>query len=132
MPITFMPRRGTILLCDFDVACVPPEMNKRRPVIVLSRYEMNHRHARAAGHCTVVPTSATQPRTVGPEDVFVPVGTYWSFGLDTWVKCKMVCTMSHDRLDLFFRFGKRHPSEFLTDKDMARVEAGVRYALGLP
>jgi uncharacterized protein YifN (PemK superfamily) len=132
LAITFAPRRGAILLCDFDMACVPPEMNKRRQVIVVSRREMNHRHAKAAGLCTVVPVSATQPASLGPEDVFLPAGRYWSFSRDSWIKCRVLCTLSHDRLDLLLRFGRRHPSEFLLDDDMAKVETAIRTVLSVP
>jgi uncharacterized protein YifN (PemK superfamily) len=53
MAITFQPRRGAIVLCNFDMARVHPEMDKNRQAIVFSITELNHRHGRFAGHCTV-------------------------------------------------------------------------------
>ena len=107
-------------------------MNKMRQAIVVSRYEMNHRHARAPGLCSVVPASATRPNSVGSEDVFIPAGKYWSLPKDSWVKCKMISTISHDRLELLLRYGRRHPTEFLQDDDMANVETAIGFVLGIP
>jgi len=36
MAINFVPRRGLVLICDYDVARVHPEMNKSRRVVVIS------------------------------------------------------------------------------------------------
>lgn len=45
MPITFSPKPGTVLLCDYDLgrtAHVPPDMTKRRPVVVVSPRSRHH------------------------------------------------------------------------------------------
>lgn len=132
MAITFVPRRGAILLCNFDLAFVPPEMNKERQAIVVSRYEMNHRHARAPGLCSIVPASATRPTSPGREDVFIPAGRYWSLPKDSWIKCRMLSTVSHDRFNLMLRRGRRHPTEFLAVEDMERIEDAMRFVLDIP
>jgi uncharacterized protein YifN (PemK superfamily) len=93
--ITFQPKHGAILLCNFDLARIEPEMDKRRQVIVFSRTELNHRHGTYAGHCTVIPTSSKPPKTRGPEDILIRVGKYWSFSVDSWVRTKMIMTVSH-------------------------------------
>ena len=132
MPITFAPRRGALLMCDFDMACVSPEMAKVRRVVVVSPNHLNHRHGRAPGLCLVVPFSATPPATPGPHDVFFPAGVYRSLTVDVWAKCAAVTLVSHDRLD---RVGVRrgvYLREMLSPADMARIEAGLRAALGLP
>ena len=36
MPITFHPSPGTVLICDFTTGFQPPEMVKRRHVVVVS------------------------------------------------------------------------------------------------
>jgi uncharacterized protein YifN (PemK superfamily) len=131
-PITFAPRRSAILLCDFDMARVHPEFDKRRQAIVLSITSLNHKHATLAGLCTIVPTSSQQPRTIGPEDVLIPVGSYWSFDEDTWVRAKNITTVSHTRLSLLHYNGRPRSTEFLNDKDMARVELAVKHAMGIP
>ena len=131
MAVTFTPQRGAILMCDFERAFVPPEMPKMRQAIVISIKDMNHRYAKAAGICTLVPVSSKRPKDQGPEDVLIPLGKYWSFSLDSWAKCSMICCMSHERLDLVLRGGRRHPSEFLDEADMQRISAAVRHVLDL-
>ena len=36
MPLTFHPDPGTLLVCNFDTGFIPPEMVKRRLVVVIS------------------------------------------------------------------------------------------------
>ena len=110
MTIRFTPVRGAILMCDFSRAFVPPEMTKIRQAIVVSIKAMNHPYANAPGICSLVPVSGVAPHTPGHEDVFLPFGKYWSFSKDSWAKCSMICCMSHERLDLVLRRGKRHPA----------------------
>jgi uncharacterized protein YifN (PemK superfamily) len=129
--ITFAPRRGAILLCDFDMARVHPEMDKERQAVVVSIAPLNHKHATSAGHCTVVPISATEPKTIGPEDIPIPYGKYWSFKRDSWARCKMVHTVSHTRLSLLLRQGRLHPSEFMDAADMQRIMAGLKFVLDI-
>jgi len=106
-------------------------MDKRRQAIVFSIKDLNHRHAMAAGLCTIVPTSSEKPRTVGPEDLLISAGKYWSFSVDSWVRSKNLVTVSHDRLSLLNKNSRPHPTEFLDEADMARVAAAIKYVLGL-
>ena len=131
MAINFAPRRGAILLCDFARARVHPEMDKRRQAIVVSTTAVNHRHGAFAGHCTVVPTTSQVPQTIGPEDVLLPVGKYWSFTVDSWVRCKMITTVSHDRLDLLLRNGRPSRTEFVDEVDLARILTALRHVLAI-
>jgi len=132
LPITFAPNRGAILLCDFDLARVAPEMDKNRQVIVVSLTKLNHKHGLNPGACVVVPVSSQEPTTVGPEDVYLPVGKYWSFRQDSWARCKMVDTVSHSRLSLLLRDGRPRRSEFMDEGDMLRIVNGLRFALQIP
>lgn len=92
MPINFHPKAGMVLMCDFG-DCVSPEINKVRPVVVISPNNM-----RRPGLCTVVPLSTTAP---------VPVENYHYKLLsnplggeaDNWAKCDLVTTVSTKRLD---------------------------------
>lgn len=130
MAIKFAPKRGAILMCDFGRANVPPEMNKVRPVVVVSLTRFNHRHGTSAGHCTVAPFSATEPDP-SSADVFIPSGRYWSLTKDSWVRCRMISTVSHERLDLVLRGGRRIPNEFMNADDLALVETAARQVLGI-
>ena len=99
MPLKFHPEQGTILICDFK-GFVPPEMVKRRPVVVVSpRFRTRDRL------CTVVPLSTTPPRP--------KCGYHLEITLDEplpapynetsmWAKADMLCAISHDRLQLPF------------------------------
>ena len=131
MAIYFAPQRGAILICDFDMARVSPEMNKPRQVVVVSTTALNHRHAKAPGTCVVVPFSTVPPNSDGDEEVFIGSGSYWSLPEDSWARCKLVDTVSHDRLDLLLRRGRRMRSEFISSTDMIRIEEGIRVALGI-
>lgn len=131
-PITFAPKRGAILLCDFDMARVPPSIDKRRQAIVFSLTEFNHKHALGPGRSMVVPTTASEPETTGPEDVFIKAGKYWSLEEDCWALGKLVTTVSHRRLSTLHRDRVQVLySEFLDDADMLRVGEAIKHSLGL-
>ncbi len=57
MALTFQPRPGTVVMCDF-AGYVVPEMVKVRPVVVIARNRKN-RHL-----VTVVPLSTTVPNNM--------------------------------------------------------------------
>lgn len=130
MPITFVPQRGQILMCDFDMARVPPEMRKVRRAVVVSRRAYNRRHGSRPGTCTVVPISASQPQDGLPSDVSLAPGIYRSLQVPTWAICSHIDTVSHDRLDrVAYRSG--FLSEHMSPADMARIEAALRQVQGL-
>ena len=144
MSITFTPRRGAILMCDFgpdplDSRTFPlnvppvstaPEVWKRRRAIIVSDNRLNHKHGAGPGLSTVVPCSATPPNTPGPWDVPFAARSYRSFTLDVWANCASLFRVSHDRLDRVIA-GQGYRGDFLRPADMARVEDGLRAALGL-
>lgn len=129
--IAFVPRRGQVLMCNFDMtSSVPPEMCKKRRVVVVSPRSHNHRHGAKPGHCLVVPFSATSPILVTAAEVAFPAGRYRSLTVPTWALCGMVQSMSHARLDRVAA-GRIFLSECLSANDLARIEAGLLHALGL-
>lgn len=128
--IMFAPKRGAILMCDFDMATVPPEMRKRRRVVVVSPRSYNRPHRSAAGKCIVVPLSATEPRELRASHVSFPVGAYASFTVSVWAICEMVAHVSHARLDRVAS-GQRFLSEQMAPADIERIERGLRHALGM-
>jgi uncharacterized protein YifN (PemK superfamily) len=144
MAITFTPRRGAILMCDFgpdplDPLTFPlrvppvstaPEVWKTRRVIVVSNDRLNHKHGVGPGLCTVVPCSATPPATPGLWDVPFAARSYRSFTKDVWASCASLFRISHARLDRVIA-GQGYRGDFLSHGDMARVEDGIRAALGL-
>jgi mRNA interferase MazF len=108
VPITFHPRAGQILHCDFSQGFKDPEMVKReRPVVVLTPY-IQGRHQLV----TVVALSTVPPSPVLPFHCQIPknsmpqLGRFQEYG--TWVKGDMVYSVGWHRLDLI-RLGKRDP-----------------------
>jgi mRNA interferase MazF len=78
----------------------PPEMVKRRPVVVLVG-KLPYRDRLA----TVVPLSGTAPFAGCDYQCLITLGQYLPAPFDGqrewWVKADMVATVSFDRLDLF-------------------------------
>lgn len=134
MAIQFPPAPGDILICDFSSGFRPPEMVKRRPVLVLSP-RLRHRD----GLCTVVPLSTTAPRRTVPYQcrVTLPFAPPPPFqAVEVWAKADMLATVAFARLDLMRSArranGKRAYLKIrLAEPDFTRVQDCVRTALGL-
>jgi len=96
MAIKFHPKIGAICYCDFTRAFVPPEMQKRRPVIVLSSPNLPR-----SGLVTVVPTSTTPPAPVRNFHYLLkleePLPSPYN-SPEMWVKADMLYSVSFDRL----------------------------------
>lgn len=94
MAITFHPKAGMVLMCDFR-GYILPEIIKTRPVAIISP-----NHLKRPGLVTVAPLSTTAP---------VPVCEYHyqlkgnpipgDSATEVWAKCDLVATVSVDRLD---------------------------------
>lgn len=86
MSITFHPNPGTVLICDFSTGFQPPEMVKRRHVVVVSPRRRHH-----SGLCLVVPFSTVAPNPVEAFHHLIPVGAYPFFHpqRDVWAKGDM-------------------------------------------
>lgn len=132
MALLFSPKLGMVLICDFDSGFVPPEMTKKRPVIVVGE-EMRGR----VGTCLVVPTSTTEP---DPQTAFHVQLDPLSLpsrlrGQRSWAKCDMVTTVACWRLDRVMNArvnGRRqYVTHRVTASDLVAVQKGVLYALGL-
>jgi uncharacterized protein YifN (PemK superfamily) len=131
MPLPYHPRRGEVLICDFETGFRPPEMLKKRPVVVISCKESHNRKL-----CTVVPFSTTAPLPVMPwhhslAHVSVP-------GLQAtapmWAKCDMLATVSFDRLNKPYvktRSGRRFVELVLETADLAALDHCIRRYLSL-
>lgn len=127
MAIYFVPTPGTVLLCDYGFSGVPPEMTKRRPVVVLSP-----RRRRTNGTYLVVPLSRSVPRPMEPVHCRIAAGTYAFLDsrIDSWAKCDMVAAVSGERLDRL-RFAQRYVAPQISLLDLDRLYAGVLCAFGL-
>ena len=99
MAITFHPKPGQILMCDFTYGFREPEMVKNRPVIVLT--------PSMAGRgklVTVVGLSSVRPAVICDYHCILPPATLPMLGnfqtKETWVKGDMVYAVGFDRLNL--------------------------------
>ena len=116
-------------MCDFDTGFKPPEMVKRRPVVVVSR-----RHRNIA---TVVPLSTVQPEPME--------ACHYEMSLDSmprslrdercWAKCDMVTCAGFWRLDRVRdgkcpKTGKRlYVAYPILDDDLEQIRHALRYVL---
>ena len=127
MPINFHPNRGTVLMCDFTTGFKPPEMVKRRQVVVVSP-----RYRRHTGLCLVVPFSTVAPHEIEPHHHEIPAGTYDFFdpAKTTWAKCDMLTCVCFDRLDRLLLYG-RYAAPQLKPADLAAIQLAVGRALQL-
>ena len=70
MALQFHPKAGAIVIAQFPDDFLHGEMEKRRPVIIVSRHVPRDRQTCA----TVVPISTTAPHALRPHHVIVPAG----------------------------------------------------------
>ncbi len=125
--LTFQPKPGSVVYCDYR-GFVLPEMVKKRPVIVVSKHRQNSKLL------AVVPISSTPP--TNPTDYHVEMDVqFCSAHLSIqkcWVKCDMINVVSTDRLNLVRdkKSGIRHaPDVGIIFLD--RIKEGIRKAHGL-
>ncbi len=131
LPINFVPERGRILMCDYRIFRVHPEMDKKRRVVVVSPRSYNERHGAGPGRCLVVPFTGTDPGNfLKLADVPFPKGVYKSLTVDTWAICSAAMCLSHARLDRVAT-NAGYSLEVLSAADMVRIEEGLRHAFGL-
>ena len=113
-------------MCDYRTGFVPPEMVKRRPVVVVAV----HSHRR--GPYVVVPFSTAAPRAVELFHIRIPAGRYsfLSSTLDVWAKCDVMAAVAPGRLDRFYWRG-RSAAPMIASGDFRSIQRGVLHALGL-
>ncbi len=130
MAITFHPTPGTVLMCDYR-GFKPPEMVKKRLVVVVSR---KHRDL-----ATVVPLSGTEPVPLEKchhemHDASLPMPFR---GGPMWAKCDLITTVAFRRLDRV-RAGK-HPTtgkrmysaKPVRPEDFRAIREAIIHVLGL-
>lgn len=130
MALTYQPKIGQVVMCDFS-GFIEPEMVKRREVVVIARSKQNSQLV------TVVPLSATHPGVVqthhhqlskDPRPGGVP-------GTTVWAKCDMVTTVCLQRLDLPYTSSRRGKREsvrvLLPPQELEVIRSCVAAALGM-
>jgi mRNA interferase MazF len=135
MALNYYPKTCEILLCDYGTSIIPPEMNKRRPVVVISP-----RIRRRGALVTIIPLSTTAPN---PQDshhcqilLKLPLPPPFANPL-MWAKCDMIATVSLARLDRFRlrSHGQSGTRKFVTGQlendQIKAIRFGVLCGLGL-
>ncbi|MDI3336397.1 type II toxin-antitoxin system PemK/MazF family toxin [Defluviimonas aestuarii] len=126
MPISFHPRAGQILMCDFRGFQVP-EMVKVRPVMIISP-RLPYRGDIAA----IVPLSLTAPLHNLPFNVRLSrnYNPLEADDLPVWAKCDMLMNLSIRRLEGFKVGRRKWETPQATGEDLKAVRAGILAALG--
>jgi uncharacterized protein YifN (PemK superfamily) len=125
MPITFHPGAGTVLICDFSTGFQPPEMVKRRHVVVVSPRRRHH-----SGLWLVVPFSTVAPDPVEAFHHLILVGAYPFFHPqnDVWAKADTLTCVAFRRLDRVLLNG-RYVAPSLRADDFAAIQRAILAAL---
>ena len=115
-------------MCDFR-GFIEPEINKRRPVIVVTP-RLPHRDRLAM----VVPTSTTPPKY--PQPFQVRLSRNYHPNEDTavavWAKCDLITSVSFVRLDRFKISARQYLAPEVSAADLEAVRKGILAALGFP
>lgn len=127
--IRFHPHPGEVLFCGFPEPGTqphaPPEIVKRRRVVILSRRDENVTRTTLL----VVPLSTQEPDPLEP--FHYRLQTHYPFlGPAVWVKGDLVAHVAIARLDRVFV--QRTPIRaYLTPDDFTGVRSAVLHAMGL-
>ena len=126
MPITFHPRPGTVLMCDFTTGFIVPEIVKRRPVVVVSPH-----HLKRHDLYTIVPLSQTEPTPLEPYHVHFPhTPVAGQFG-PCWAKCDLIVSVAAARLDRK-KVGRGHYRiTNISQLELDAILLAIKYSLGI-
>jgi len=137
MAITFHPKRGQILVCDFTDGFKAPELVKNRPVLVITPPIVGR-----AGLVTVVGISSVEPNPMLPFHLRLARAHMPQLGAfqkaDSWVKADMIYTVDFHRLNQIL-LNKRDPKtgkrayfrRELPSALMAQIEECVMHGLAM-
>lgn len=126
MPITFHPRPGTVLVCDFTTGFMVPEIVKTRPVVIVSPH-----YIRRPGLYTVVPLSQTEPDPLEPYHVHFPQTPVAGCHGPCWAKCDLVMSVSAARLDRKKVGRGQYRVTNVSVEQLAAIMASIKYGLGI-
>jgi len=133
MGLTYYPKQGEILLCDYDTGFILPEMTKIRPVVVISP-----RLRRRAELVGVVPLSTTEPAQMDGHHCRIELERPLPYPFNSpvmWGKCDMLATIAKSRLDRFKgarKGGARvYTSGQLSAEQFKALQAATLFGIGL-
>jgi uncharacterized protein YifN (PemK superfamily) len=125
MAITFHPKAGTVLMCDFS-GFRAPEMIKTRPIVIVSP-----NHLRRAGLYTVVPLSCSAPDPIEAYHYKLKKDPLPYSNAESWAKCDMVATVCVDRLERI-KVGRGHfKTSAISSEELEAIRNCLKYVLGI-
>lgn len=126
MALTFYPKAGCVLMCDFD-GYVEPEIIKVRPVVIVTTD-----HLKRGPLFGVVPLSSTAPDHVEPYHYKLAKDPIPNSKAEAcWAKCDMVATVRLDRLDRF-RVGHRaYKTSGISKEELEAIRQCLKYVFGI-
>lgn len=132
MGLMYYPNPGEILLCDYGTRVVAPEMDKRRPVVVVGP-----RLRRRGELVGVVPLSTTAPDELQDFHHRFELANPLPSPFDSpvmWAKCDMFSVLSRSRLDRF-KAGRGDRRIFVAGKvspeQLRQIRMALLHGLGL-
>lgn len=134
MAIDYHPKRGTLLVANFDEGFRKPEMVKKRLYVVISPPIQSR-----VGLCTIVPLSTTAPTAAQrfhyKFEIPFQLPAKWN-QKELWAKCDMICAVGFHRLNLLLmakdRIGKRqYQLSTLSKVHMEGIGNAVLAGIGL-
>lgn len=135
MALSYHPRTGEIVLCNYNTGFIAPEMVKLHPVVVVSP-----RLRRRDNLVSVVPLSTTPPTPAELHHCQIALAIALPKPFDApimWAKCDMMATVALARLDRF-RDGRGAgggPRRFTTGKvseaQLIEIRKAMLHGLGL-
>ncbi len=136
MPLSYYPRVGEILVCDYGHHAIEPEMTKARPVVVIGP-----RLRRRADLVGVVPLSTTAPNEMQDYHCRIELAQPLPPPFDSpvmWAKCDMFSSVSLARLDRFKeprnRYGgaRKWMTGRVSREQLEALKSAVLRGLGFP
>jgi uncharacterized protein YifN (PemK superfamily) len=123
------PKAGEVVMCDFGKQVVPPEIPKRRPVVVITP-RLPHRDSLAM----VVPLSQTAPDHPQPFHVKLTQNPNPLKDNDdpVWVKCDLITNVSLRRLDRFQIDYRKFTTGRVTKEELIQIRQAILAAIGMP
>lgn len=120
MPITFHPKAGTVLHCDFT-GYVQPEIIKTRPVVVICTMKRPRL-------VMVVPLSTTAPDPVQAHHHQLSRNPIPGDARASWAKCDLVTSVRFERLDRHKTQKRKYVDLHIGIKDLESIRRGVAIA----
>lgn len=124
--LSFYPKVGTLLMCDF-CGNIVPEIVKRRPVVVMTPPLIARSKL-----AIVVPLSTTAPKIAQHWHVKLKKNYHPNEddNLDVWAKCDLITHVSLSRLDRFKVEHRKYLAPCIDSDDLEAIRKGIKSAFG--